>query len=112
MAIDLLILAPVVLFLLWLYDYSAPRDRLTRDRWLDRAVALVAVLVGGGTLFALHSLLEVEGLARNVIAVAAAYLTFLALLAVGWLRRWRVAAGRSKKKGWREATPARPDGPG
>ncbi|QKK02810.1 MAG: hypothetical protein HND55_09225 [Pseudomonadota bacterium] len=88
MVIDLLILAPVVIFLLWLYGYSAPSGRPTRDRWLDRATAAAAVVGGVGTLLGLHALLDVDGLARNVIAVAAAYLVFLTLLSLGWLRRW------------------------
>ncbi len=85
--VDLLISAPVVAFLLWLYAWSTPAERSTSVLWLDRAlmaltpIALVAIIIG------FHHLLDVEGMGLNVIAVATAYLTVLALLGLGWMVR-------------------------
>lgn len=90
--IDNLILAPVWIFLLWLYWYSTPPDwpgfQLLMD-WLIAAVAVIGSLL---ILAWLHHSLDpsIEGLSRNVIAVVSAYLYLVFVLGAGWVRRfWR-----------------------
>ncbi len=82
--VDLLISAPVVVFLLWLYARSASGSLTGLDRLLLvlTPVALVAIIIG------FHRTLEVEGMGLNVIAVATAYLVVLALLGLGWTVRF------------------------
>ncbi|NKI34021.1 hypothetical protein HFP89_02425 [Wenzhouxiangella sp. XN79A] len=86
--VDLLISAPVVAFLIWLYARSAPSGRSAGMRALDRTLmvltplALVAIIVG------IHATMDLDGMGRNVIAVATAYLAVLALLGSGWVVRF------------------------
>lgn len=89
MLIDALILLPVVAFLVWLYAYSGPRGLRGRAWWSDRLPAVLALLACAGVLVWLHRTLDVEGLTRNVIAVASAYLVLLAGLGIAWLLRWK-----------------------
>ncbi|MBY6205512.1 hypothetical protein [Halomonas denitrificans] len=81
--VDLLISAPVVAFLMWLYARSAsgPLTGLDRLLLVLTPVALVAIIVG------FHRTLDIEGMGLNVIAVATAYLAVLALLGIGWMVR-------------------------
>lgn len=91
MLIDVLILLPVTAFLVWLYVYSAPAG-LRGGRWLaDRLPAGLSLLAEVATLVGLHWTLDLDGLSRNVIAVASAYLVLLTGLAIGWFLRWRRA---------------------
>lgn len=87
MIIDLFLLLPVGLFLLWLYVYSAPQDRSRAAVRVDRAVVPIAVLATAATLGGLHAGLDVEGLGRSVIALASAYLVLIAVLGTGWIIR-------------------------
>ena len=86
--VDLLISAPVVAFLLWLYARSAPESRPAPVRSIDRALMLLAPLAGIGIIVGIHASMELEGMGRNVIAVATAYLAVLALLGIGWSVRF------------------------
>ncbi len=90
MIFDFLILLPVTVFLLWLFWYSAPTGQSARARLADFVVGLLAF---GGALFVLawlHATLSIEGMDKNILAVASSYLTLLAVLGVGWgLRRSR-----------------------
>lgn len=89
MLIDILILLPVTVFLLWLYAYSGPRG-LRGSAWLvDRLPAVAAVFLAGGVLVWLHLTLAFDDLNRNIIAVVSAYLVLLAGLGLAWLLRWR-----------------------
>lgn len=104
MWIDALIMTPVTVFLLWLFAYSAPADRSRFDRVCDRLVMMVSVLAGAVVLFILHRGLDIEGMGRSLVAVACAYLVFLTILVLGWLRRFaRVRKGggnHPRKKEW------------
>ena len=93
MIYDFFILTPVLAFLLWLFWYSAPAERCKRQGVIDSVIA--AIGLGGSllVLYAVHAGLDasVEGLNRNVIAVASSYLFLVAVLGVGWIRRfWRI----------------------
>ena len=88
MLIDVLILLPVTVFLLWLYAYSGPAGLRGRDWLTDRWPAMVALTLAIGTLLGLHLTLELDGLSRNVIAVVSAYLVLLTGLGLAWLLRW------------------------
>ena len=91
MIFDLLILLPVMIFLLWLYWYSTPAEQGAGARFVDRLPALLATLGALAALPIQHAELgpHVVGLARNVIAVATAYLLMLAFLGLGWGLRFR-----------------------
>ena len=82
--VDLLITAPVVVFLLWLYAYSAPTERSAGVRVLDRVLMVLTPVVAAGLIVGIHAWLDLDGMGRNVIAVATAYLVALALLGLGW----------------------------
>lgn len=84
MWIDYFILAPVLVFLLWLYWYSRPATGLSR---LDRLILILVPVLASATLWILHIGLDVEGMALNVIAVAAAYLLACGILGAGWMAR-------------------------
>jgi len=88
--IDNLILLPVWLFLLWLYWYSTPADWSRRQWVIDWLIAATAVVGSLAILAWLHFNLgpEVEGLSRNIIAVVSAYLFLIAILGLGWIRRF------------------------
>lgn len=86
--VDLLISAPVVVFLLWLYARTAPDGRNGSVRWLDRALMLLTPITAIGLIVGIHAVLDLEGMGRNVIAVATAYLAVLALLGLGWTVRF------------------------
>jgi len=98
MWVDLLIVAPVTLFLLWLYVYSAPRRRSRRLRILDRCVlvgapgAVVAIVVGG------HAWIDYPGMGLNVMLVAAAYVVLVVLLGLGWWARRNAAKDLDKSE--------------
>lgn len=89
MLVDILILLPVTVFLLWLYAYSGPIGLRGGAWWADRLPALLALVVSLAVLVWLHATLDVEGLYRNIVAVVSAYLVLLAGLALAWLLRWR-----------------------
>jgi quinol-cytochrome oxidoreductase complex cytochrome b subunit len=90
--IDNLIMAPVWLFLLWLYWYSTPTQWPRLALFVDWAIAAIAVLGSLLILAWLHHSLDpsVEGLSRNVIAVVSAYLYLIFVLGAGWIRRFAV----------------------
>ena len=85
--VDLLISAPVVAFLLWLYARSAPAGRRPGMRAFDRTLLLGTPLVAIVIIVGFHRWLDVEGMGLNVIAVATAYLAVLAVLGAGWAVR-------------------------
>lgn len=89
MLVDLLILLPVTVFLLWLYAYSGPRGLRGRAWWLDRLPALLALVVSVAVLAWLHLTFDVDGLYRNIVAVVSAYLVLLVGLGLAWMLRWR-----------------------
>lgn len=82
--VDLLITAPVVVFLLWLYAYSTPAERSAGVRTMDRVLMVLTPVVAAGLIAGIHAALDLDGMGRNVIAVATAYLAALALLGLGW----------------------------
>lgn len=90
MWIDFFIIAPVSLFLLWLFWYTAPAGR---SRWQGRIDVMVATIALGGAvgvLVGLHAVLPIEGADRHLLAVAGTYLFLVLALGLGWLRRyWR-----------------------
>lgn len=86
--VDLLISAPVVAFLLWLYARSAPAERGAGILWLDRMLMLLTPIAAVSIIVGIHATMELEGMGRNVIAVATAYLAVLALLGLGWTVRF------------------------
>ncbi len=87
MWVDLLISAPVTLFLLWLYWYSAP-DRAPRwSRLIDRAVLLLSPLAVVLIIVLGHARIDFVGMGLNVMLVASAYLTLISVLGLGWLQR-------------------------
>lgn len=91
MWIDLLISAPVTLFLLWLYWYSAPEAAPGWSRLVDRGIlvaapaAVVLIIVLG------HARIEYPGMGLNVMLVASAYLALVSVLGIGWLQRARTS---------------------
>lgn len=88
MWIDALIMLPVTVFLIWLFSYSAPAGRPLGERVFDMLVMAFSVLAGLVVLWWMHETLETETMGRSVMAVAGAYMVFLATLAAGWLRRF------------------------
>ncbi|MFO7762743.1 MAG: hypothetical protein R6V61_03290 [Wenzhouxiangellaceae bacterium] len=87
MWVDLLISAPVTAFLLWLYWYSAPDAAPGWSRRVDRLLLAVSPLAVIAIIALGHARIDLPGMALNVMLVAAAYLTLLFLLGVGWLQR-------------------------
>lgn len=90
MWVDLLISAPITLFLLWLYKYSAPKAAPVWLRRLDAVLlpaaglAVVLIIVLG------HRWIDYPGMGLNVMLVATAYCVLVTLLGIGWGLRWRV----------------------
>lgn len=89
MWIDLLITAPVVVFLLWLYWYATRNARAKRQRTIDRLTLAATPLVAAAVIVGCHYGIDLDGAGLNVIAVASGYLSALAVLAVGWWARGR-----------------------
>jgi len=87
MWIDLLISAPVTVFLLWLYWYSAPRNAPRWSRLIDRLVLVFSPLAVVAIIGLGHARFDFPGMGLNVMLVAAAYLTLIFLLGGGWLQR-------------------------
>lgn len=94
MIFDLFIMAPVVLFLLWLYWYSTPNPWPRSQVRVDWLIVGFGLLGSFAVLAGLHAYLDssVQGLSRNVIAVASSYLFFIFVLGAGWIRRFRKSA--------------------
>ena len=93
MWVDLLISAPVTLFLLWLYWYSAPDDAPGWSRLADRATLLISPLAVVLIIVLGHAHIDFAGMGLNVMLVASAYLTLIFILGLGWLQR--ALAGRA-----------------
>lgn len=87
MWVDLLISAPVTLFLLWLYWYSAPDPAPRWSRLADRAVLLISPLAVVLIIVLGHAYVDFAGMGLNVMLVASAYMTLIFLLGLGWLQR-------------------------
>ncbi len=87
--IDFFIIAPVSLFLLWLFWYTAPAGRSRRQGRIDVIVALFAVVGAVAILTGLHAVLPIEGEDRRLLAVAGTYVFVVVVLGLGWLRRFR-----------------------
>lgn len=94
--VDVFILSPVVLFLLWLFWYSAPRGRPDGLKWLDIGLAAMACTVALAVFSGLHAWLDIEGMDKSIIVVAASYLTFVGMMGLSWLVRWQVHASSSR----------------
>lgn len=88
MWVDLLISAPISLFLLWLYRYSAPQSAPV---WLRRVDAALFVVAGCSVVAIIvlgHLFIDYPGMGLNVMLVASAYCVLVTLLGIGWgLRR-------------------------
>lgn len=87
MWVDLLISAPVTLFLLWLYWYSAPENAPGWSRMLDGAALLLSPLAVVLIITVGHARIDMPGMGLNVMLVAVAYLTLIFILGLGWLQR-------------------------
>jgi len=98
MWVDLLISAPVTLFLLWLYWYSAPDGAPRWSRLLDRLLLVVSPLAVVLIIGVGHARIDFAGMGLNVMLVASAYLTLIFLLGAGWLQR-AVAVRRGSPPG-------------
>jgi len=88
MWVDLMITAPITLFLLWLYRYSVPASA---PAWLLRFDALLFVVTAASVVLIIvlgHHLIEYPGMGLNVMLVAFAYCTLVTLLGIGWGVRW------------------------
>ncbi len=94
--VDILILSPVMAFLLWLYWYTAPAGRSMRLRMMDVGLAATACLLSGAVFIGLHGWLDIEGMDRSIIVVAASYLTFIAAMGAIWLVRWYLHASQAR----------------
>jgi amino acid transporter len=94
MWVDLLISAPINLFLLWLYRYSAPSSAPVWLRRLDVALLLVAALSVVLIIVLGHRFIDYPGMGLNVMLVAAAYCVLVTLLGIGWGVRWLCCDGR------------------
>lgn len=90
MWVDLFVCAPVTLFMLWLYGYSAPKQRPAWLRNLDRFWMVLAAVLVVGILVIGHSISDFEGMGLNVMLVAAAYLSLIGVLGLGWMIRYRM----------------------
>lgn len=87
MWVDLFVCAPVTLFMLWLYGYSAPKQRPGWLRKLDSVWMILAIALVVGILVIGHSVSDFEGMGLNVMLVAAAYLSLIGVLGIGWMIR-------------------------
>lgn len=87
MWVDLLISAPVTLFLLWLYWYSAPERAPRWSKLLDRATLLLSPLAVVLIIVLGHAYIDFAGMGLNVMLVASAYLTLVFILGLGWVQR-------------------------
>ncbi|HKL51201.1 MAG TPA: hypothetical protein VJ908_08540 [Wenzhouxiangellaceae bacterium] len=87
MWVDLLISAPVTLFLLWLYWYSAPENAPGWSRLADCAALLLSPLAVILIIAVGHARIDFAGMGLNVMLVASAYLTLIFVLGLGWLQR-------------------------
>lgn len=95
MWLDLFISAPITLFLLWLYWYSAPSGAPRWQQWTDAALLLLAALAVVMIIVLGHLLLDYPGMGLNVMLVATAYMVLITLLGAGWLvRLMRARASR------------------
>lgn len=99
MWVDLLISAPVTMFLVWLYWYSAPDGRPGWLRTLDLCLLALAPLVVAAIIIAGHVWIDYPGMGLNVILVASAYLTLISLLGAGWLQRAKASRRRDADPG-------------
>jgi hypothetical protein len=86
--IDFLVLTPVVLFLLWLFWYSAPAGRPRCLKLVDVGLAVFACVIALSVFLALHAWLNTDGMDKSMIVVAVSYLTFVAAMGASWLVRW------------------------
>lgn len=98
MWVDLLITAPVTLFLLWLYWYSAPGDAPRWSRLVDRLVLAISPLAVVAIISVGHAQVDFPGMGLNVMLVAAAYLTLILLLGGGWLQRFAATRDESGRE--------------
>ena len=87
MWVDLLISAPVTLFLLWLYWYSAPEEAPRWSRLIDRLLLVISPLAVVFIIGMGHARIDFAGMGLNVMLVVSAYLTLIFLLGAGWLLR-------------------------
>jgi len=94
MWVDLLISAPVTVFLLWLYWYSADASRPRWIRRTDACLLALAPLAAIAIIVAGHAHIDYPGMGLNVMLVACAYVVLITLLGVGWLLRWMPRAKR------------------
>lgn len=88
MILDILISLPVLGLLIWLFLFSAPRERSRGGIWRDRVFAIAAPAAALATIVAGHAWGTAEGMALNVMAVASGYLVCVGLLGAGWAVRW------------------------
>ncbi len=94
MWVDLLISAPISIFLLWLYRYSAPSS-VPRWLWLFDAVLLPGAALSVVLIIVLgHRWIDYPGMGLNVMLVATAYCVLVTLLGMGWGLRWLCRDGR------------------
>ena len=93
MWVDLLISAPVTLFLLWLYWYSAPAHAPRWSRLVDGVTLIVSPLAVVLIIVLGHTRIDFPGMGLNVMLVASAYLALIFFLGLGWLQR-ALAVGR------------------
>lgn len=89
MWVDLLISAPVTLFLVWLYWYSAPSHRPGWLRTLDLCLLALAPICVAAIIIGGHAWIDYPGMGLNVMLVASAYIVLITLFGIGWLLRHR-----------------------
>ncbi|MCA1777957.1 MAG: hypothetical protein LC637_00835 [Xanthomonadaceae bacterium] len=94
MLVDLFMTAPVTLFMMWLYWYSAPGGLPRWLRIIDTINLISAPLAVGLIIVVGHTRSDWPGMGLNVMLVAAAYLALVGLLGLGWLLR-RAALSRN-----------------
>lgn len=88
MWVDLLISAPITLFLLWLFWYSAPAGAPRWQQWTDVVVLLVTAISVVLIIVLGHLRIDYPGMGLNVMLVATAYIVLITLLGAGWLVRF------------------------
>jgi len=106
MLVDLFITAPVTVFMMWLYWYSTPAGLPRWSRIIDAGSLVAAPLAVGLIIVCGHVLSDWPGMGLNVMLVAAAYLTLVGLLGLGWLLR-RTALSRHPGGAGRNARSSR-----